>query len=103
MSIIGNWDTRMKTPIGSVNAIFAFTEVDGTLRGTATGKTDVTEMRDVVATPQPDGSTDVSWSMSVTTPMRLNLDFEVTVVGDVLSGFSKAGKLPKSSVEGSRA
>ena len=103
MSIVGNWNTRMKTPIGGVDAVFTFAEVDGDLHGTAASKGDVAQMRDIIATPQPDGSVVVTWKQSVTKPMRLNLDFEVTVVDDSFTGFSKAGKLPKSAVQGSRA
>ena len=93
----------MKTPIGSVEAVFTFTDVDGQLRGSAAGKGEVVEMRALTATPLADGSVALTWSQTVTRPMRLNLDFEVTVTGDTLSGFSRAGRLPKSTVEGSRA
>ncbi|WP_375385466.1 hypothetical protein [uncultured Microbacterium sp.] len=93
----------MKTPIGGVDAVFTFTEADGGLHGTAASKGDVAEMRDLVAAEQPDGSVVLTWTQSVTKPMRLNLDFEVTVAGDSFSGFSKAGKLPKSVVTGTRA
>ncbi len=102
MSIIGAWNIRMKTPIGSVDAVFTFTEVDGTLQGVALSKGVAAQMRDIVATAQGE-DTVVTWSQSVTKPMRLNLDFEVTVHGDTFSGVSKAGKLPKSGVQGTRA
>ena len=93
----------MKTPIGSIEAVFTFTEVDGVIQGSATGKGEAVEMRDLVATPLADGMTALTWSQKVTKPMRLNLEFDVTVTGDTLSGSSKAGRLPKSTVEGSRA
>jgi hypothetical protein len=34
--------------------------------------------------------------------MRLNLTFEVVVNGDVMTGYSRAGRLPRSEVTGSR-
>jgi hypothetical protein len=34
--------------------------------------------------------------------MRLNLDFDVLVDGDRLTGHSKAGRLPRSAVTGTR-
>lgn len=43
-----------------------------------------------------------TWRQSVTRPMRLNLEFEVTVDGDVLTGHSRAGRLPRSAVTGRR-
>lgn len=102
MSIIGSWDTRMKTPIGSVQALFTFSEVNGILQGVAASNSESTALREVVATPQGE-DTVVTWSQSVTKPMRLHLDFEVTVHEDTLTGFSKAGKLPRSRVTGTRS
>jgi len=102
MSITGNWNVRMKTPIGSINAVFTFVEADGSLTGSAESGGAVAPMRDLATIPQADGTTTVTWSQSVTKPMRLNLDFEITVTGDTLSGFSRAGRLPRASVEGSR-
>jgi hypothetical protein len=34
--------------------------------------------------------------------MRLNLDFDVVVDGDRLAGHSRAGRLPRSAVIGTR-
>ena len=38
MNPVGDWDVTIKTPIGSLAVIYTFTEEDGTLAGTATGK-----------------------------------------------------------------
>ncbi len=38
MTILGDWDVTIKTPIGSLAVAYTFTEQDGTLAGTATGK-----------------------------------------------------------------
>jgi hypothetical protein len=54
-------------------------------------------LRDIVVAGQR-----VTWRQSVTKPMRLNLEFEVVVDGDHLSGHSKAGRLPRSAVTGVR-
>lgn len=48
------------------------------------------------------GGEHVTWRQSVTKPMRLNLVFDVTVVGDTLSGHSRAGNLPRTQVNGRR-
>jgi hypothetical protein len=45
----------------------------------------------------------LTWSQAITKPLRLNLDFDVTIDGDTLSGTSKAGRLPRSKVVGTRA
>ncbi|CAN7619953.1 hypothetical protein [Paenibacillus sp. LjRoot56] len=44
----------------------------------------------------------MTWMQKVKKPMRLNLKFEVTVQGDVMSGTAKAGMLPSSKVTGRR-
>ena len=44
----------------------------------------------------------LTWSQSITKPMRLNLIFEVTVHGEEMTGTCKAGRLPTSKVAGHR-
>lgn len=102
MQVVGSWDTTMKTPIGTLRAVFTFTGADGELRGVATGKQDPTDMRDLTVTVDGDAEL-VTWRQSITTPLRLDLDFAVTVSGDSLQGFSTAGRLPRSTVTGTRA
>jgi hypothetical protein len=95
--ITGVWDVAIKTPIGSLAIEYAFADLDGGLTGTATGRGEAVHLRDIVV----DGRR-VRWSQKVTKPMRLNLDFDVVVDGDRLSGHSRAGRLPRSTVTGSR-
>ena len=97
MSILGDWDVTIKTPIGSLAVVYTFTEQDGTLAGTATGKGETVALHDIVVDGQR-----ITWRQSVTKPMRLNLDFDVTVDGDRLTGHSRAGRLPRSAVTGER-
>lgn len=98
MTIIGSWDATMKTPIGSITAVFNFRESDGVLHGTAEGSGDVVEMRDVTA---HEGGR-YTWAQTVNKPLRLNLEFDVEVAGDELRGTSRAGRLPKSGVTATR-
>ena len=90
------WDVTIKTPIGTLVVVYDFTD-DGTLAGTATGKSETVPLNDIVLDGQR-----VTWRQSVTKPMRLNLDFDVVVDGDRLSGHSRAGRLPWSAVAGVR-
>jgi hypothetical protein len=94
MELTGDWDVTIKTPIGSLAVVYSFAD-DGT--GTATGKGETVPLRDIVVAGQR-----VTWRQSVTKPMRLNLEFDVVVDGDRLTGHSKAGRLPRSAVTGSR-
>jgi hypothetical protein len=97
MSIVGDWDVTIKTPIGSLAVAYIFSEQDGTLAGTATGKGESVPLRDIFVDGQR-----VTWRQSVTKPMRLNLEFDVVVDGDRLTGHSRAGRLPRSAVTGVR-
>jgi hypothetical protein len=97
MSILGDWDVTIKTPIGSLTVAYMFTDDDGAVTGTATGKGETVPLHDITVAGQR-----VTWRQSVTKPMRLNLDFDVAVDGDRLAGHSKAGRLPRSAVTGVR-
>jgi hypothetical protein len=97
MDLIGEWDVAIKTPIGSLHVLYAFTESDGALAGSATLKGDTVPLDELAVT-----DTRATWRQSVTKPMRLNLDFDVVVDGDRLSGHSRAGRLPRSAVIGTR-
>ena len=96
MTIVGEWDVTIKTPVGSLAVVYTFAD-DGGIIGTASGKGETVPLRDIVVAGQR-----VTWRQSVTKPMRLNLDFDVVVDGDRMTGHSKAGRLPRSAVTGVR-
>ncbi|GAA1596610.1 hypothetical protein [Actinoplanes couchii] len=96
-SLLGTWDVEMKTPIGTLSAVYVFTDTGGVLAGTATSKSETVPL-DAIAW---DG-TRATWRQSVTRPMRLHLDFDVTVDGRSLTGHSRAGRLPRTTVNGTR-
>jgi hypothetical protein len=58
-------------------------------------------LTDIVVQDNPTGQR-VTWRQSVTRPLRLNLEFDVVVDGDGLSGESRAGRLPRTRVTGER-
>lgn len=97
VGIAGDWDVAIKTPIGTLAVVYRFVERDGGLSGAATSKQETVDLTDVVVAGDR-----VSWRQTVAKPMRLKLDFEVRVVGDQLSGHSRAGRLPRSAVTGTR-
>lgn len=97
MSVTGSWDATMKTPIGSLKAVFTFDEESGVLVGRAEANGDRVEMHEVVL----DGNR-LTWKQSVRKPMRLNLNFDLTVDGDTLHGISRAGTLPTTEVSAIR-
>jgi hypothetical protein len=97
VTIVGTWDVTIKTPIGSLAVVYTFIETVGAQSGSATPKDGTVPLRDLAV----DG-TRATWRRSVTKPLRLNLDFDVVVDGDHMSGHSRAGRLPRTVVTGVR-
>jgi hypothetical protein len=97
VTIDGNWDVAIKTPIGTLAVQYAFTQGPSGLVGTATYKDETVALQDIAAV-----GTRLTWRQSVSKPMRLNLAFDVAFDGDVMTGHSRAGRLPRSAVTGKR-
>jgi hypothetical protein len=100
-TITGTWDVRLKTPIGTLETRYTFTEHNGVLAGTAEGQGDTSTLEAIAVQPTADGER-VTWSQKVTRPVRLDLDFDVIATGDMLEGHSHAGRLPRTRVSGTR-
>ncbi len=96
--LVGDWDVRIKTPIGTLAVAYTFTERNGVLSATATGAHETVPVTDIVCT----GEHTVTWRQTVTRPMRLHLRFDIRVDRDRLEGYSRAGRLPRSVVSGVR-
>lgn len=101
MGIEGEWNVTIKTPIGTLAVEYVFTQSDAGLSGAATYKAETVPLQDITSEIVADG-TRLTWRQSVTKPIRLNLAFDVVVDGDVMTGHSRAGRLPRSTVSGSR-
>ncbi|WP_410575405.1 hypothetical protein [Amycolatopsis sp. cmx-4-61] len=99
--ITGTWHLRMKTPIGTIDADYRFTETDDGVAGTAVGAGKETTLENVIRTTTAD-SERLTWRQRITKSIRLNLEYDVTVTGDTLAGHSRAGRLPRTSVTGER-
>ncbi|KUI42043.1 hypothetical protein AU197_18170 [Mycobacterium sp. IS-1590] len=101
MSVVGDWDLRIKTPVGTLEVVYSFVELDGAIVGTAQSRSENVPLTDIVVVEDVDGQR-VTWRQTVTRPMRLKLEFDVHVRGDHLTGHSRAGRLPRSPVSGVR-
>ncbi|MDT5136735.1 MAG: hypothetical protein QOD58_997 [Mycobacterium sp.] len=101
MSIDGNWDVAIKTPIGTLAVQYAFVQGPAGLEGTATYNDETVALQNI-STVEADAGTRLTWRQSVSKPMRLNLAFDVLFDGDVMTGHSRAGRLPRSAVTGKR-
>lgn len=95
--IVGTWDVDLKTPLGTLSAVYVFTATAGVLAGSASTRSETVALTAVAC----DGPR-VTWRQSVSRPMRLNLDFDVVVDGQTLTGHSRAGRLPRTTVTGTR-
>ncbi|MCI0157360.1 hypothetical protein KNO15_11720 [Leifsonia shinshuensis] len=100
-TIAGTWLLRMKTPVGTIEAEYRFEDEGGVIRASASGGGETTALTDIAAEDSPDGQ-HVAWRQSITRPLRLDLEFDVTVDGDALAGESRAGRLPRTRVTGER-
>jgi hypothetical protein len=97
-SFAGAWNATMDTPIGKIDAVFNITDHDGAIGGSASTDKETVDILDAAV----DGDR-LTWILKTTTPMKLTLKFDVTVVGDTMTGTAKAGILPASKVNGTRA
>ena len=102
-TIPGAGDLALKTPIGTLKVRYLFEENADGLSGTATSASEAVPLSDITTVPAGTGGERVTWHQRVTRPIRLNLDFDVLVTGDTLTGHSRAGRLPRTQVSGTRA
>ncbi|HLY27252.1 MAG TPA: hypothetical protein VKQ72_12980 [Aggregatilineales bacterium] len=97
MSLTGTWNLSISTPVGAQSAVLELTEDDGVVAGVLKNDADTLALNN----PLLQGAR-LTWHSALTRPLRLNLAFDVTFDGDTLTGTSKAGFLPASSVTGRR-
>ena len=93
MSLTGTWNISISTPIGRQSAVLELSENDGVVAGVAKNDAETLPL----INPVLHGNR-LTWQLSITRPLRLTLTFD----GDTLTGTSKAGILPPSSVTGTR-
>ncbi|MGH1470969.1 MAG: hypothetical protein ACRBCS_07235 [Cellvibrionaceae bacterium] len=96
MSIDGNWEVSMSTPMGDQKATLTLKEEAGALTGRV---------------ESPMGSEDISgsvdgdnakWEMSISKPMPMTLKFDVTADGDTMSGKVGLGMFGSADMTGKR-
>jgi hypothetical protein len=97
-SVAGNWNATINSPMGAQEAAFTFVTEGEAPSGTATQNGATTDLANVAL----DGDS-ISFTLAVTSPMPLDLEFALTADGDALSGSAKAGFFPPMSVTGERA
>lgn len=94
----GVWETVMNTPMGAQKATATLATDGDKLTGTLSGAQGTTDIQDGKA----DGNS-VSWSLDLTQPMPMKLEFTATVEGDEINGNVKLGAFGTASFKGTRA
>ena len=97
MSLTGTWNLNISTPVGTQSAVLELTEQDGVVAGVMKNDAETLPLINPVL-----HDTRLTWQLSMTKPLRLKLTVDVTIVGNTLTGTSKAGFLPPSKITGTR-
>jgi len=98
MSVDGNWNITMSTPMGERKATLTLASSGGTLTGTQAADGDSGEIFDGTV-----NGTDVAWKLSITNPMPLTLAFTGKVDGDAMAGEMGIGPMGSFPFTGTRA
>lgn len=99
VSVEGIWDFTIKTPMGKQHPVIEFFATEGVLKGISRNPTNSEEM------PLIDLAFDgkrLTWSQTVTKPIRAKSLFEMNIDGDAMTGTVKAGVMPKAEVTAKR-
>src|SRR5882757_9963555 len=98
MAVDGNWNIIMSTPMGDRDATLSLKNAGGTLTGTQAAEGNSADIFDGKA-----NGDDVSWKVSITTPMPLTLEFSGKVSGDSISGEMGIGPMGSFPFKRARA
>jgi len=98
MSVDGKWNITINSPMGAQQAELNLTSAGGALTGTQAGRQGSMD----IANGKVDGN-NVSWAVSITSPMPMTLEHSGTVDGDKISGNVKAGAFGSFPFSGMRA
>ena len=98
MSVDGNWNLTMETPMGERSATLDVRSAGGALTGTQSADGNSAEIFDGTV-----NGSDVAWKVSITTPMPMTLEYTATVDGDAMSGQMQIGVFGSFPFSGTRA
>jgi hypothetical protein len=98
MAVDGNWTLTMNTPMGERTASLSLKSSGGTLTGTQAAEGNSAEIFDGAV-----NGDDVSWKVSITSPMPLTLEFTGKVAGESISGDMGIGFMGSFPFTGTRA
>lgn len=97
MSIDGNWEVSMNTPMGEQTGTLAL-KSDG---NTLSGKVDTAMGSEEFDNGTVSGN-DLEWSIDISKPMPMTLNFKATVDGDDMTGNVGLGMFGSAPLTGKR-
>ena len=97
MSVDGNWQIAMETPLGTRNATLSLAASGGALTGKMSGDGGAVDIEDGTV----NGSR-IAFKVDITSPMPLTLEFSATIDGNALSGTVKLGMYGDAPLSGTR-
>jgi hypothetical protein len=98
MSIDGTWNLTFGTPIGTQETTLEAKAVGGALTGAQSGRDGTQPIHDGVV-----NGDEASWSLAISSPMPMTLEFKGKVDGDAMSGSVKLGMFGETKFTGVRA
>ena len=98
MSADGTWNVTLNTPMGAQAGTLELATDDNTLTGTMSGPQGSMELENGTA----DGDS-LSWTVNMTQPMPMKLEFSCAIDGDNISGNIKLGAFGEAPLTGTRA
>ncbi len=97
MAVDGKWEITVNSPMGPQKSTLELKTDGGTLTGSGSGAQGSVSIQN----GKVDGN-NVSWSISVTSPFPMTLEFTGAVDGDKISGNVKAGSFGSFPFSGNR-
>lgn len=98
MSVDGNWQIAMETPLGTRNATLSLAASGGVLTGEMSGEGGAIDIEDGTIS-----GNQIAFKVDITNPMPLTLEFSATIDGNALSGTVKLGMYGDAPLSGTRA
>jgi len=98
MSVDGNWNITVNSPMGAQPSSLTLKADGSTLTGTQSAQGNSQDIQG----GKVDGN-HVTWSNSITTPFPMTLEFDGNIDGDKISGSCKAGSFGSFPFSGTRA
>jgi hypothetical protein len=97
MSYSGNWKIIINSPMGDQESSLELTESGNELTGTQSSKFGSGDIANGVVRGNTAG-----WSIDITQPFAMTLEFSAQIDGSAISGTVKLGSFGESRFQGSR-